>query len=162
MIHARVAGTGSFLPGNPVTNNDLVARGIDTSDEWIVERTGIRARHFAERDVASSDLALEAALKAIEGYDPSNPADSLAAITELQTRVSAASEREFHAANAYAAARDDAVILEKERHKRVQSIKNQVRAQFGNDSNQVASLGLKKASERKAPKRQNGTEGNGA
>ena len=59
MIHARVAGTGSFLPGKPVTNNDLVARGIDTSDEWIVERTGIRARHFAERDVASSDLVAD-------------------------------------------------------------------------------------------------------
>ena len=112
--------------------------------------------------VLQADLDCITALKAIEGSDPSNPADSLAAITDLQTRVSAAGERELHAANAYAAARDDAVILEKERHKRVQSIKNQVRAQFGNDSNQVASLGLKKASERKAPKRQNGTEGNGA
>ena len=112
--------------------------------------------------VLQADLDCITSLKAIEGYAPSNPADSLAAITELQTRVSAAGEREFHAANSYAAARDDTVLLENERHKRVQSIKNQVRAQFGNDSNQVASLGLKKASERKAPKRQNGTEGNGA
>ena len=103
--------------------------------------------------VLQADLDCITALKAIEGYAPSNPADSLAAITELQTRVSAAGEREFHAANSYAAARDDTVLLENERHKRVQSIKNQVRAQFGNDSNQVASLGLKKASERKAPKR---------
>ena len=111
--------------------------------------------------VLQADLDCITALKAIEGYDPSNPADSLAAITDLQTRVSAAGERELHAANAYAAARDDAVILEKERHKRVQSIKNQVRAQFGEDSNEVASIGLKKTSERKAPKRQSRTDGNG-
>ena len=112
--------------------------------------------------VLQADLDCITALKAIEGYAPSNPADSLAAITELQTRVSAAGEREFHAANAYAAARDDTVLLENERHKRVQSIKNQVRAQFGNDSNQVASIGLKKASERKPPKRQSKPDGNGA
>ncbi len=65
MIHARVAGTGSFLPGNPVTNNDLVARGIDTSDEWVVERTGIRQRHLAAPEVTSSELAYEASVRAI-------------------------------------------------------------------------------------------------
>ncbi len=62
--YSRIAGTGSYLPPRRVTNDDLVAQlaaqGIETSDEWIVERTGIRSRHFAERDVASSDLALEA------------------------------------------------------------------------------------------------------
>ena len=112
--------------------------------------------------VLQADLDCITALKAIEGYAPSNPADSLAAITDLQTRVAAAEEREFHLANSYAAARDETLALQNERHDRVKSVKNQVRAQFGNDSNQVASLGLKKASERKAPKRQNGTEGNGA
>ena len=66
MIHARVAGTGSFLPGKPVTNNDLVARGIDTSDEWIVERTGISQRHLAEPEVTASELAYEASRRAIE------------------------------------------------------------------------------------------------
>jgi 3-oxoacyl-[acyl-carrier-protein] synthase-3 len=66
MIYARVAGTGSFLPGEPVTNDDLVARGIDTSDEWIAERTGIRARHLAEPDVTASQLAYEASVRAIE------------------------------------------------------------------------------------------------
>ncbi len=65
MIHARVAGTGSFLPGNPVTNNDLVARGVDTSDEWVVERTGIRQRHLAAPEVTSSELAYEASVRAI-------------------------------------------------------------------------------------------------
>ena len=66
MIHARITGTGSYLPGDPVSNNDLVARGIETSDEWIVERTGIRTRHLAAPGTATSDLALEAARMAIE------------------------------------------------------------------------------------------------
>ena len=68
--YSRISGTGSFLPPRRVTNDDLVAqlaeRGIETSDQWIVERTGIHARHFAERDVCSSDLALEASRRAIE------------------------------------------------------------------------------------------------
>ena len=67
--YSRIIGTGSYLPPRRVTNADLVAdlavRGIETSDEWIVERTGIRARHFAEADVVSSDLALEAARQAL-------------------------------------------------------------------------------------------------
>jgi 3-oxoacyl-[acyl-carrier-protein] synthase-3 len=66
MIHARIAGTGSCLPGEAVTNDDLVARGIDTSDEWIMTRTGIRARHFAAPGVTASELALVAARRAIE------------------------------------------------------------------------------------------------
>ncbi|RYE39032.1 MAG: ketoacyl-ACP synthase III [Hyphomicrobiales bacterium] len=68
--YSRITGTGSFLPPRRLSNADLVAelaqRGVETSDEWIVERTGIRARHFAERDVASSDLALEASRQALE------------------------------------------------------------------------------------------------
>jgi 3-oxoacyl-[acyl-carrier-protein] synthase-3 len=65
MIYARITGTGSCLPGAPVSNNDLVARGIDTSDEWIVERTGIRTRHLAPAGTATSDLAVEAARAAL-------------------------------------------------------------------------------------------------
>lgn len=68
--YSRITGTGSYLPPLRLTNADLVAQlahsGIETSDEWIVERTGIRARHFAAPDVVCSDLALEAARKAIE------------------------------------------------------------------------------------------------
>ncbi|MEG2047573.1 MAG: beta-ketoacyl-ACP synthase III [Comamonas sp.] len=68
--YARITGTGSYLPPRRLTNNDLAAelaqRGIETSDEWIVERTGIHARHFAAPDVASSDLALEASRNALE------------------------------------------------------------------------------------------------
>jgi len=66
VIYARIAGTGSYLPGNPVTNDDLVARGIETSDEWISSRTGIRARHFAPEGVTASDMAEHASRRAIE------------------------------------------------------------------------------------------------
>ncbi|MDT3735651.1 MAG: beta-ketoacyl-ACP synthase III [Denitratisoma sp.] len=65
-MHARITGTGSYLPPTALTNNDLVARGIDTSDEWIVGRTGIRCRHIADEGQQASDLALAASLKAIE------------------------------------------------------------------------------------------------
>ncbi len=65
MIHTRITGTGSYLPATALSNNDLVARGIDTSDEWIVERTGIRNRHIAADHQFASDLALEASQAAI-------------------------------------------------------------------------------------------------
>ncbi len=65
MIYARITGTGSCLPGKPVTNEDLIARGVDTSDEWIVARTGIRSRYLADAETASSMLATEAARKAL-------------------------------------------------------------------------------------------------
>lgn len=68
--YSRITGTGSYLPPRRLTNADLVAelaaRGVETSDDWIVERTGIRARHFAAPDVGSSDLGAEAARRAIE------------------------------------------------------------------------------------------------
>jgi len=64
-MFTRIAGVGSFLPGEPVTNSDLIKRGIDTNDEWIVSRTGIKSRHLAEPGCTSSDLALEASRKAL-------------------------------------------------------------------------------------------------
>ena len=71
--YSRIAGTGSYLPPDRVTNDALVARlardGIETSDQWIVERTGIKARHFAAADVTSSDLAFEAAKRALAAAD---------------------------------------------------------------------------------------------
>ncbi|NDV70623.1 beta-ketoacyl-ACP synthase III [Burkholderia cenocepacia] len=75
-LYSRVLGTGSYLPPDRVTNQQLADRlakeGIETSDEWIVARTGIHARHFAAPDVTTSDLALEASRRAIEaaGVDP--------------------------------------------------------------------------------------------
>ena len=67
---SRITGTGSYLPPRRLTNADLVAElaalGIESSDEWIVERTGIKARHFAAPDVVSSDLAFEACKNALD------------------------------------------------------------------------------------------------
>ena len=68
--YSRITGTGSYLPPRRLTNADLAAelalQGVETSDDWIVERTGIRARHFAAPDVCSSDLGLEAAKNALD------------------------------------------------------------------------------------------------
>jgi 3-oxoacyl-[acyl-carrier-protein] synthase III len=68
--HTRIAGTGSYLPPRRLSNADLVrqlaAQGIETSDQWIVERTGIRARHFVDAGVNASDLAVHAARHALE------------------------------------------------------------------------------------------------
>ena len=67
---SRITGTGSYLPPERLTNADLAARlaatGVETSDEWIVERTGIHARHFASADVSCSDLGVEAAKYALQ------------------------------------------------------------------------------------------------
>jgi 3-oxoacyl-[acyl-carrier-protein] synthase-3 len=72
MIYSRIAGTGSFLPPRVVTNEELAQR-LDTSDEWIRSRTGITRRHIADKDQASSDLALEASRRALQaaGIDAS-------------------------------------------------------------------------------------------
>lgn len=65
-MYSRLIGTGSYLPGNPVSNADLAARGIDTNDDWIVTRTGIRSRYLAEVGTTSSELGLIAAQRALE------------------------------------------------------------------------------------------------
>ncbi len=65
MIYSKIIGTGGYLPERRVTNAELVTR-IDTSDEWIVERTGIRARHLADASQTTCDLAEMAARRALE------------------------------------------------------------------------------------------------
>jgi 3-oxoacyl-[acyl-carrier-protein] synthase-3 len=64
-MHSRIVGTGSYLPDRVLTNHEL-AQTIDTSDAWIVERTGIRERHIAADGETTSDLALHAAHRAIQ------------------------------------------------------------------------------------------------
>jgi len=68
--YTRITGTGSYLPPHRLTNADLVKRladqGIETSDDWIVERTGIRARHFVGAGVTTSDMALVACQRALQ------------------------------------------------------------------------------------------------
>ena len=65
VYRSRIAGTGSYLPEKLRTNKDIEAV-CDTSDDWIRERTGIESRHIAAEDQATSDLAYEASVRAIE------------------------------------------------------------------------------------------------
>jgi len=69
-VYSKIIGTGSYLPERRVTNADLTAqlaaKGIETSDEWISSRSGISARHYAAVGQNSSDLAVEAAKRALE------------------------------------------------------------------------------------------------
>lgn len=65
VTRSAVTGVGSYLPDNIVTNDDL-SKFVDTTDEWIVERTGIRQRHKAADDQPTSDLAVQSALRALE------------------------------------------------------------------------------------------------
>ncbi|HHW4668926.1 beta-ketoacyl-ACP synthase III [Xylella fastidiosa] len=67
-IFARIAGTGGYLPEKVLTNDDL-AHIVDTSDEWIRTRTGIRERHIAAEGETTSDLAYEAAIRALEAAE---------------------------------------------------------------------------------------------
>jgi 3-oxoacyl-[acyl-carrier-protein] synthase III len=62
----RILGTGSCVPPRVLTNQDLVAMGLDTSDEWITKRTGVRERRVAAPDVTASDLGYEAAVRALD------------------------------------------------------------------------------------------------
>lgn len=72
IIRSVFCGTGSYLPPRAVSNKDL-EKIVDTNDEWIVQRTGIKQRYLAEKDQTTSDMAIEAARKAIEasGFDVS-------------------------------------------------------------------------------------------
>ncbi|CAN7317537.1 beta-ketoacyl-ACP synthase III [Massilia sp. LjRoot122] len=69
-VYSKITGTGSYLPAKRVTNEQLAAQlaeqGIETSDEWIVTRSGIQSRHYAAADENASDLAVQAASRALE------------------------------------------------------------------------------------------------
>jgi len=69
-LYSKIVGTGSYLPPKRVTNDELAKqlaqKGIETSDEWIVSRSGISARHYAAADVFSSDLAVAASQQALD------------------------------------------------------------------------------------------------
>jgi 3-oxoacyl-[acyl-carrier-protein] synthase-3 len=91
-LYSKIIGTGSYLPAQRVSNEELAAqlaaKGIETSDEWIVSRSGISARHYAAADQMSSDLAVEAAKKALEmaGKQPD----------EIDLVIVASSTPDFH------------------------------------------------------------------
>lgn len=65
MIRSKIVGIGSYLPPRVLTNSDL-EKMVDTSDAWIIERTGIKSRHIAAQNEYTSDLAVKAALNALE------------------------------------------------------------------------------------------------
>jgi len=66
MASIRILGTGSYVPPRRLTNFDLQKMGLETNDEWIVQRTGVKERRIAEPDVTTADLACEASKKALE------------------------------------------------------------------------------------------------
>jgi 3-oxoacyl-[acyl-carrier-protein] synthase-3 len=90
--YSRIAGTGSCLPPRRLSNADLVrqlaATGVETSDEWIVERTGIRERHFVADGVNASDLAVHAARHALEAAGcPADDVDLIIVATSTPDMV---------------------------------------------------------------------------
>ncbi|MGB9611013.1 MAG: 3-oxoacyl-ACP synthase, partial [Bryobacteraceae bacterium] len=64
MLKAKISAVGAWVPPRVLTNDDL-ARMVETSNEWILERTGIRERHIADPEIATSDMAIEAARAAL-------------------------------------------------------------------------------------------------
>ena len=66
MKPVRILGTGSFVPPKVLSNFDLQKMGLDTTDEWVVQRTGVRERRIADPEVTTSDLGYEAALKSFD------------------------------------------------------------------------------------------------
>jgi DNA-binding GntR family transcriptional regulator len=108
-----------------------------------------------------ADLESFAALQAIEGYAPSNAAYTLAAITTAKQNMETKQTAETQAAAAAASARDAATDGEWAFHNAILGAKTQVTAQFGENSNQVQSLGLKKKSEYARPTRKPTKTGSG-
>ena len=108
----------------------------------------------------SEDEDILAALKAIPNYAPANPAYALAAVERAYEEVKAAQGAEVQAEAAYLGARDTAVEKEFALHELIQGTKDQVTAQFGRNSNEVQSIGLKKASEYK-PRTRGSKKGSG-
>ena len=96
-LYSKIIGTGSYLPPRRVTNQELslqlAEKGIETSDEWIVSRSGISARHYADPDMQSSDMAVIAARRALEmaGCEP-NDVD-LIMLATVDARLTLAASR---------------------------------------------------------------------
>lgn len=103
--------------------------------------------------VLDADESGFAALQTVVGYAPVNQTYGLASVGAAHVALQSAQAAEAQAAAALAAARDNAVAREWEFHNLMLGVKDQVTAQFGRDSNEVQALGLKKASERRAPQR---------
>ncbi|KAB2962816.1 hypothetical protein [Zoogloea sp.] len=99
--------------------------------------------------VIQADIDAYLALKVIPDYQPFNLDYSLGRVSELHERLLTTQEAELHAQHALLAARDAAVAAQSAFHDVILGVKNQVKAQYGVDSDQLVSVGLKKKSERK-------------
>jgi 3-oxoacyl-[acyl-carrier-protein] synthase-3 len=87
VIYSRIAGTGSYLPEKVLSNHDL-EKMVETSDQWITERTGIKKRHIVAENETTTDLAFNAAVKAIEAAGISNDEiDLIIVATTTPTRI---------------------------------------------------------------------------
>jgi len=87
LIYSRIAGTGSYLPEKILSNHDL-EKMVETSDQWIQDRTGIKKRHIVAEDETTTDLAFAAAQKAIEAAGISNDdIDLIIIATTTPTRI---------------------------------------------------------------------------
>lgn len=87
MIYSRIAGTGSYLPEKVLTNHDLESM-VETTDQWITDRTGIKKRHIAADDETTTDLAYQAALKAIDAAGiENNDIDLIIVATTTPTQI---------------------------------------------------------------------------
>lgn len=87
MIYSKIVGTGSYLPEKILTNHDLEAM-VETSDQWITERTGIKKRHIIAGDETTTDLAYNAAVKALEAANlQANDIDLIVVATSTPTRI---------------------------------------------------------------------------
>jgi hypothetical protein len=111
------------------------------------------------KNVLQEDLKAYAALQAIANYNPANEEFSLAAITAVKTSMEGRQTTEVQQQAAADAARDGAMGGEWDYHDKILGAKNQVKAQFGEDSDEYASLGLKKKSEYKTGRRKASTTG---
>jgi len=85
LARAKITALGTFVPPRLLTNDDL-EKMVETSNDWIVERTGIRERHIVEKGIATSDLATEAAKRAL-AERALNPSDLDAIIVATVTRT---------------------------------------------------------------------------
>lgn len=114
-----------------------------------------------QKNVLQEDLDAYAALQALADYTPANPAFSLAAITAVKTSMNGKQTTEVQKQNAADAARDDAADEEWNFHDMILGGKDQVKAQFGPNSNEYQSLGLKKKDEYRRGRRRTAPDGGG-
>jgi hypothetical protein len=111
-------------------------------------------------DVLQEDLAAFAGLLALENYTPSNSQYTLSAVKAIKEAMEANQTSETQKISAANAARDDSIANEREFHNLILGVKDQVKAQYGKDSNQLQSLGLKKKSDYKTGRKKTRNAGN--